>query len=179
MANVSICRLSTLEQAQQTEALNCANMPERLSTDVDGFITAHYSVEQLLRMSTVCAPILAVHDGKVVGFLIVLHAEVANALPELAPVIVPVSQKIYKGLPVSSYRYLRCGPVCVDHRYRHQHIAQRLYQFAIDAHPSDFLIVLINERNQASIRAHESLGFTEFLVETEDGITWHYFTREL
>ena len=173
-------KLQTLEQAQQVEALNQANMLDRLSAEsvqTQGFLSALYPADLLLRMAVQTPAVIAMRHGRVVGFL-VLNSSVAY-LPEHKLAMSVLGQHLYRGKPLAAYRFLRCGPLCVAQEARGCGVAKGLYAFAAREYPDfDLLVVRVNQSNSPSLKTHHRLGFRHFATQSEP-VTWLCMAREL
>ena len=81
----------------------------------------------------------------------------------------------YKAMPVSSYRYIVVGQVCVDSAFRGVGILDNCYAAYRNAFQEkyDFAITEIAVRNSRSINAHKRIGFQQLHTYTSpDGEEW-------
>lgn len=177
---VSYGRLQTIEEARQVEALNEANMLEHLSAEraqTQGFLTALYPADLLLRMAAQTPAVIATRHGRVVGFLI-LNSSVTH-LPQHKAAMSALGQHLYRDKPLTAYRFLRCGPLCVALEARGCGIAKALYAFVTREYSHfDLLVVRVNQRNSPSFQAHLRLGFCQFATQSGP-VTWVHMAREL
>ena len=173
-------RLLTLEQAQEVEALSRANMLKRLSAEAaqtKGFLTAMYPADLLMQMAVNTPAAIALQQNRVVGFL-VLNSPLAH-LPVHQSAMSALGQRVYKGKPLATYRFVRCGPLCVSSELRKRSVAKGLYNFvAREYQQFDLLVVRVNETNGPSLEAHKKLGFHQFDIE-HGSVTWIHMAKEL
>jgi hypothetical protein len=173
-------RLLTFEQAREVEALNQANMLEHLSAETaqtKGFLTALYPADLLMQMAVNTPTAIALQQNRVVGFL-VLNSPLAH-LPVHRSAMSALGQRLYKGRPLASYRYVRCGPLCVSSEVRKRSVAKGLYNFvAREYQQFDLFVVRVNQTNGLSLEAHKKLGFRQFDIE-HGSVTWIHMAKEL
>jgi len=163
-ATPSITTASTDEQLEQILRLQRRYHLQAVSTEVqskEGFVFAEHTLPVLRRMAARSPQAIALVDGKVVGYCLSLHESLKAEVPALAPMFEQFTRCVYRGRPLTSYRYLVGGQVCVDREHRGKRLLSRLYEQIRDcvAPAYDVCVTEIATRNQVSVRAHERRGF--------------------
>ena len=152
------------EHFEQILALQRRYHTKTLSPEVqavEGFVFAEHSVPLLRRMAALSPQAIALSEGRVVGYCLSLPLSLQAEVPALATMFEELARCIYRGKPLSSWRYVVGGQVCVDREYRGQGLLARLYEQirASVGAEWDVCVTEIAIRNQISVRAHIKMGF--------------------
>ena len=154
--------------------LQAANQKAAVSADyqsAQGFVTLTHSPDMLRQMNEAAPQLIAKDGERVVGYALTLLPSVKTVVPALLPLFDQFERVVYRGQPISRYRYYVMGQVCVDEACRGQGVFDGLYA----AHRAQFsdrfdlLVTDIATRNTRSRRAHERVGFQE-IAEFEDAM---------
>ncbi len=149
---------------KQILELQWINLPKNISTSEakdQGFVTVHHDTDILTAMNEKFQHVIAKHDGKVIGYTLVMLPEFGNQVPVLTPMFDKINQLTYKDKPLKKTPYFVMGQVCVDKNFRGQGVFTGLYQkmkVEMSTH-FDCIITEIATRNTRSMRAHEKVGF--------------------
>jgi GNAT superfamily N-acetyltransferase len=178
MKPVSYRTASSDEDLHQILALQQRNLEEGLSPREvrdQGFVTVRHDFALLRSMNDAAPHIIAVSDGQVVGYALVMLRSFRDRIPILQPMFATLGRLTYRERPVNGYHYCIMGQVCIDKPWRGQGVFGGLYQ-ALRRHYSeeyDLVITEVAQRNGRSIRAHEKVGF-ELLhrYPAADGEVW-------
>lgn len=127
----------------------------------EGFVYAEHTVPVLQRMAAQSPQAIALSDGRVVGYCLTLPHSLQSEVPSLIPMFAELGRTVYRDKPLSDYRYVVGGQVCVDREHRGRGLLARLYdQLRLELGASRELCVTeIAVRNPVSVRAHEKMGF--------------------
>jgi len=140
-----------------------------------GFVTVAHQLEDLTKMHEFEKNIIAKNGDEVIAYVIGMTEQSKNDIPVLVDMYESFDHLQYDGKPVSAYRYIVVGQVCVDKAYRGQGIFDSIYQ-AYKTHFNgrfDFAITEVAAINFRSARAHKRVGFKEIGRTTDsNGIDW-------
>ena len=134
-----------------------------------GFVTLSHTINQLTLICGEEAHVIAVHQGKIVGYTLTMLSQFRNVMPLLA--------NLYRKLDILNAQepYLVMGQVCIDKSYRGQDLFSGLYNKMKDEfnekYPGIYTEIAVS--NGRSIRAHEKVGFEEVeRYENSEGELW-------
>lgn len=158
--------------------LQSANSKEALSeTEIsqEGFVTVKHSEEALRQMSALTPQVIALDEGKVVGYVLSMDKALASLIPELQPMFDVFDTLPYKEGVLSSYPFIVCGQACVHKDYRGRALLDRMYfkMKAIFAPERDFCLTEISVANTRSQRVHERVGFKTIHNFQDDTDDWN------
>ena len=159
------------------KALQTANLASRLSEAeraAEGFVTAEYSLEFLLEMHRETPAVIATDDGVVVGYALVTTRELGAAHELVRSLVQAVDALEYRGLMLSTARYVLCGQLCVAKTHRGQGLAGALYAHFREALCADydFLVTDVDTTNWRSSQAHRKAGFEVLVALGYGGAGW-------
>ena len=140
----------------------------------EGFVFAEHTLALLQRMAAQSPQAIALVDGRVVGYCLSLHASLKAEVPSLVPMFEQFDECVYRGKPLSSYRFIVGGQVCVDRDHRGQGLLARLYQQLRESTGSayELCVTEVATRNRVSLRAHERMGFEVLSSYHDSGEEW-------
>ena len=172
------------EDLQQIMALQAQNLPQAVPAQeaaTQGFVTVQHDLDLLAAMNEKYPHQLALAEGRVVGFALVMLPEFGDKIPVLVPMFRLLDQLEYRGTPLREQAYFVMGQVCIDKAYRGQGIFRELYEkLRRDMAPHFSLLVTeIATRNTRSLQAHAALGFRHLHRYTADGEEWDIVTWDL
>jgi hypothetical protein len=141
---------------------------------VEGFVYAEHTLPLLRRMAAESPQAIALSAGRVVGYCLSLPLSLQAEVPSLAPMFEQFGRCVYRGKPLSAYRFVVGGQVCVDREHRGQGLLARLYeQLRVSVGQGcDLCVTEIATRNQVSVRAHERMGFEVISTYSAAGEEW-------
>jgi len=145
-------------------ALQESNLERNLAADDaarDGFVFVRHDLATLEAMHAAHPSVVAVHDGRVVGYVIMMAPELRDLVPVLGPMFDVFDGLVHAGKPLTEQRYFVNGQVCVDRRFRGSGVFDEMlarYREAYEAR-FDLVVTEIARRNVRSLRAHERVGF--------------------
>ena len=179
--------VSTRTEVRQILDLQAANLPGALSPEViasQGFVTVKHDAEVLQRMNDAAPSVIAIADGRVVGYALVMLREFGPDVPVLQPLFARLDALAWRAGPLrDDPRWFVMGQICVAASHRGRGLVDGLYATMRDAYRDryDFTVTEIAERNTRSRRVHERAGFQTFHKYPDDttGETWHVCALEL
>eukprot|EP01132_Coremiostelium_polycephalum_P019916 gene19916-23680_t len=98
---------------------------------------------------------------QVIGYSLAMTSGMKYILPSLIPMFEQFERMDYKGKPLSAYRFMVGGQVCVHPLFRGKGLLEKLYQQSRDRLPAGYELCVteISTRNPKSLKAHEKMGF--------------------
>ena len=168
----------THEELRQILEVQRENHPDALSqdqADQKGFVTVRHSIELIEQMNAVAPHVIAVHEGQVVGYALVMLKEFRDMIPVLIPMFEMFEQIEYKGRGLSDLNFYLMGQICVKDGFKRRGIFSKLYAKHKEVYSKtfDYCVTEVSSSNVPSMKAHEKLGFEtihSFQDETDD---WH------
>ena len=152
------------------------NQPAALSAEEmerEGYVTLTHSLPLLQQMQGMGPQVVAVADGRVVGYALCLHPELAGEVPALAPMFRAI--RLVRGAG-SDYRVM--GQVCVEKEFRGQGHFRRLYRELRNRCSPLPLITEVAETNRRSLQAHLAIGFERLTRHEDGGTRWEVLILE-
>ncbi len=164
---------STAQQFEQILQLQRQNLFSTISEEQQaqqGFVFAQYNIALLEMMASHLPQVIAVNNGKVIGYNLAMPVSMKNELPSLVPMFTEFERSKYKGRPLAEYRFMVGGQVCVDQDFRGQGLLRRLYHETRNMLPPGYQLCVteVATRNDVSLRAHQKMGF-EVVSTYHDG----------
>lgn len=164
---------STEQQFKQILQLQQENLVDAISKEQQykhGFVFAEHTLPLLKKMATFLPQVVALNDGKVIGYNLALHVAMKHEVPKLVPMFHEFEKSEYRGRPLETYKFVVGGQVCVDKDFRGQRLMSRLYNETKKRVPSEYEICVteVAARNIISLKAHEKMGF-EIVNTYDDG----------
>ncbi len=161
---ISITIASTDQHFEEILVLQRRYHLNALSAEVqsiEGFVFVEHTLPLLRRMAAQSPQAIALSEGHVVGYCLSLSVSLQAEVPSLAPMFQHFRECVYRGKPLSAYRFVVGGQVCVDREHRGKGLLARLYdQIRLSvAQDCDLCVTEIATRNRVSVRAHERMGF--------------------
>lgn len=149
-----------LDEILQLQKSNLAISLDEPEIKEQGFVTVQHDLATLKEMHAESPSIIAVHDGHVVGYALIMPASFRSKIPILEPMFALIDDLTYLGLPLASYSYFVMGQVCIAKHYRGQGIFDKLYEGLRHECAGKYrlLITEVARRNQRSVKAHLRVG---------------------
>ena len=164
---------STEQHFEQILQLQKQNLFSAISEErqaQQGFVFAEHTMALLKMMAAHLPQVIAVSNGKVIGYNLAMSVSMKNEMPSLIPMFTEFERSKYKGKPLSTYSFIVGGQVCVDKDFRGQGLLSRLYHETRDRLPSGYQLCVteVSVRNSISLKAHQKMGF-EVVSTYHDG----------
>ena len=157
--------------------LQKVNLANNLTDDEiksEGFVTVVHSYDVLKSLNDIENHVIAKDGSKVIAYLLAMTAESRHAIPILYSLFDAFEKVVFAGKPISNYRYILVGQVCVAKGYRGKGILDNAYscyrkQFETKY---DFAVTEIASSNKRSINAHKRIGFREIFSYHDPNAEW-------
>ena len=164
---------STEQHFEQILQLQKQNLFSSISDEEQsqqGFVFAEHTIPLLKMMAAHLPQVIALSNGKVVGYTLAMPVSMKDKIPSLVPMFTEFERSKYKGKLLTAYRFMVGGQVCVDKDFRGQGLLSRLYNECRKRLSSDYQLCVteIARRNVVSLRAHLKMGF-EVIGSYHDG----------
>jgi len=126
-----------------------------------GFVFAEHTMDRLKTMAAEIPQVIALYDGKVVGYNLAMTSGMKNILPSLVPMFEEFEKTVFKGKLLGEYKYMVGGQICVAAAFRGQGLLSKLYQETRRRIPESYQLCVteISDRNQNSLKTHQKMGF--------------------
>lgn len=147
----------------------------------EGFVFAVHTMDLLKKMAAQLPQVIALCNDQVVGYTLAMPVSMRYEMPSLVPMFEAFEQCTYREKPLTTYRFMVGGQVCVARAFRGQGLLRRLYEEARNRLPSGYQLCVteVAERNPVSLRAHQKMGF-EVVGTYHDGKEqWHVVVWEM
>jgi hypothetical protein len=158
------------EQILQLQRQNLFSVISEEEQARQGFVFAQHTVPLLKMMSAHLPQVIALSGGKVIGYNLAMPLAMKNALPSLIPMFNAFEQSEFKGKPLSAYKFMVGGQICVDKDFRGLGLLRKLYHETRKRLPSGYQLCVteVAVRNDISLQAHLKMGF-EVVSTYHDG----------
>ncbi len=166
------------EELQQILKLQEANHLDYLSEETkksDGFVTVKHDIDLLKKMNDEAKQIIAVDNGVVVGYALVMLKEFSKMIPLLTPMFNMFSELSFKDKPLVDYRYYVMGQICIAEIHRGQGIFEQLYLKHKEVYSDrfDFCLTEVSQSNSRSMKAHLKIGFETIHSFQDENDYWN------
>ena len=174
---VSIKLAQEVSELEGILALQRRNLKRCLSeseAEEQGFLIAEYDLDYLRQMQEQRPSVIAVDDGRVVGYALVVTREVRAGLPFISDLFDEIDRISYRGTLLAETNYVVVGQLCVDKDYRGQGLVDRLYAFFRASLEERYQcgVTDIARANRRSLKAHQKVGFEVIHAIEYEGLTW-------
>jgi GNAT superfamily N-acetyltransferase len=164
---------STEQHFEQILHLQSQNLISAISEGqqaLRGFVFAEHTIPLLKMMADHLPQVIALSNGRVVGYNLAMPASMKNTMPSLVPMFMEFERSQYQGKLLTKYHFIVGGQVCVDKDFRGQGLLRRLYHETRDRLPPGYQLCVteVSSRNVVSLKAHEKMGF-EVVSTYRDG----------
>jgi GNAT superfamily N-acetyltransferase len=150
-----------LEQVLALQRRNLEQSVDEQEAADQGFVTVRHDLELLRDMNRAEPHIIAVCDGQVVGYALVMLKRFQQRIPILKPMFARLAGLQHRGRPIDDYRFFIMGQVCVDRSFRGSGVFDGLYRTMKKryAESYDLVVTEVACRNTRSCAAHTRVGF--------------------
>ena len=174
---VTIELVSTAEQLKGIQELQQQNLRKNLTENEaaeQGFLMAEYSIEFLQSMHDAAPSVIALFEGKVVGYSLVALKTIREEHALLADLFNTIDQLNFQSKELSESNYVVVGQLCVGKGFRGIGLVDRMYQYYKECYASEYeyLITDVAKANQRSLKAHRKTGFQVIDELSFEGVGW-------
>lgn len=157
-------RALTDENLLQILDLQKRNLKKNLSDsekETQGFVTAEHTFEQLKKINEAEPCLIITNNNVVVAYAIAMVESAAKDMPVFNELFSTVASLTYNDGPMTNYKYIFVGQLCIDKKYRGQGLVEKLYAFYKQELKAKyhFAVTDISEHNPRSLKAHQKSGF--------------------
>jgi ribosomal protein S18 acetylase RimI-like enzyme len=180
---VIVCR-ATESDLQGIHLLHLKNLKSNLSEEerkAEGFVSAEYNMDMLLKMHKHSPSIVAKYKEEVVGYALVVPKTFQGNHCLLDDLFETVNTLTYQNKALKDSKYVLCGQLCIEKLYRGQGLVPKLYgTFAHELkNEFDYIITDVASENPRSLKAHKKAGFEVIDSKHYDGVTWDIILLKL
>ncbi len=154
----------TKEELLQILELQHQNHFESVSIETQlskGFVTVRHNLDLLTKMNQKAQQVIAVENGIVVGYALVMLKEFKERIPVLMPMFNSFEHIDYHKKKLSEYTFYVMGQVCIAESYRGKGLFKKLYELHKESYAQKFELCIteVSTSNIPSLKAHEKVGF--------------------
>ncbi len=165
------------------QAANHKSVVSQETKRTQGFVTVKHDFEVLRDMNEgYPAAIARDVEGKLVGYALSMHPTFGERVPILWELFMRLERSEWKGRPITDYRWLVMGQICVAEAHRGNGVFDHLYAHLCNMWQAEFDLIVteVSEDNPRSMRAHERVGFELIQAYTnpETGEGWRMIGLE-
>ena len=174
---VTIKLVTTQEELSGIQQLQQENLRKHITeaeAAAQGFLMAEYSIDFLQKMHDAAPSIIAVANGKVVGYALVSLKAIRDEHDLLADLFNTIDGLQYQSKDLVASNYVVVGQLCVGKDFRGMGLVDRLYQCFKDCYADQYEYCLtdIAKANPRSLKAHQRKGFQVINELNYGGIGW-------
>lgn len=144
----------------------------------DGFVTVIHDLPVLQLMNSLNKQVIALENGQVIGYALVMPKELKDSIPILVPMFDMFEVIPFKGRQLSTWNYYVMGQVCIAQSHRGKGIFEQLYLKHKETYSKqyDLCITEVSTSNPRSMRAHEKVGFRTIHTFEDKSDQWNILT---
>lgn len=175
---MKICLANNVREIEEIKILQTRNLKENISLksrSIDGFLTASYSINFLIKMNQLTPAIIAKQDDVVVGYVLATDKSQLSYHPLLNDLSCQINKISFKKKTIGDFNYLVVGQLCVAKEFRGKGVAQRLYFHFKKVYKNryPFAVTDVDQKNNASLRMHSKVGFKTLSTLNYGESTWN------
>jgi GNAT superfamily N-acetyltransferase len=175
---------STEQHFEQILRLQKQNLFSAISEEEQaqqGFVFAEHTVPLLKMMASHLPQVIAVNDRRVVGYNLAMLSSMKDEMPRLVQMFTEFERSTYKSRPLTAYKFMVGGQVCVDKDFRGRGLLRRLYHETRNRLPPGYQLCVteVAERNGISLQAHLKMGFGVISTYHDGKELWHVVAWDL
>ena len=92
----------------------------------DGFVTVRHNMGLLTEMNNRAKQVIAIENGKVIGYALAMLKDYKSLIPELIPMFNVFESIKYENSKLNELNYYLMGQICIAKKYRGKGIFQAL-----------------------------------------------------
>lgn len=174
---VTVELVSSAEQLKGIQELQQQNLRKNLTekeAEEQGFLMAEYSIDFLQSMHNAAPSVIALFEGKVVGYSLVALKTIREEHALLADLFNTIDKLNFLSKELSESNYVVVGQLCVGKGFRGIGLVDRMYQYYKECYASEYeyLITDVAKANQRSLKAHRKTGFQVIDELYFEGVGW-------
>jgi ribosomal protein S18 acetylase RimI-like enzyme len=174
---IRIKRVTEFAELEGIKKLQRENLKSSLSvaeSEAEGFVTAQYTMDFLMKMHEAGPSIIAKDDDQVIGYALVAVPSIRHHHELLADLFNTIDHTDYQGILLKEAKYVVVGQLCVSKKYRGIGLVQQMYQYYRESLQEEFeyCITDIAQDNPRSLKAHIKSGFRDINSLDYGGLKW-------
>jgi ribosomal protein S18 acetylase RimI-like enzyme len=174
---IRIKLVSEFSELEEIKSLQDKNLKRNLSdqeAEVQGFVTAEYSIEFLETLHQESPSVIAKDGGLVVGYALVALKSIRHHHELLSDLFDNIDKIEYNNQSLKYSNYVVVGQLCVAKNYRGQGLVQQMYQHFKSSlsWKFDYCLTDVAKNNPRSLKAHLITGFQVIDTLNYVGIKW-------
>ncbi len=174
---VTIKLVSSEDELRGIQELQQQNLRKNITATEaaeQGFLMAEYNLAFLQKMHDAAPSVIAVAEGKVVGYALVSIKAIRDEHDLLADLFNTIDRLKFQSQDLASSNYVIVGQLCVGKGFRGIGLVDKMYQYFRDCYADqyEYLITDIAKANPRSLKAHQRTGFQVIDELVYDGIGW-------
>ncbi len=140
-----------------------------------GFVTVRHTIDLLNQMNQEAQQVIAVENGKVIGYALVMLKEFKEMIPVLIPMFNSFELIDYQNKKLSEYHYYVMGQVCIKESYRGKGLFKKLYAKHKEYYAQKFELCIteVSTSNIPSMKAHQKVGFKVIHTYKDTADKWN------
>jgi predicted GNAT superfamily acetyltransferase len=175
--SVEVKLVETFEEIKGVKHLHDKNLKKNLTPEqqaAQGFVTFEYDLDFLEAIHRAHPSVIAVDEGVVVGYVLVVTRESQQLHPLITEFVRHLSRIEYKGQLIDQSSFCLVGQLCVAQTHTGQGLVQRMYQAYREQHSAefDYLVTDVDAQNVRSLKAHLKTGFEVVGSLAHQGSRW-------
>jgi predicted GNAT superfamily acetyltransferase len=175
--SVEVKLVETFEEIKGVKHLHDKNLKKNLTPEqqaAQGFVTFEYDLDFLEAIHRAHPSVIAVDEGVVVGYVLVVTRESQQLHPLITEFVQHLSRIKYKGQLMDQLSFCLVGQLCVAQSHTGQGLVQRMYNAYKDQHSTqfDYLVTDVDAQNVRSLKAHLKTGFEVVGSLAHEGSRW-------
>lgn len=161
---MEICLAKNITEVEEIKSLQTRNLKKNISLKnrlIDGFLTASYSINFLIKMNELTPAIIAKQSNRVIGYVLATDRSLLSEHPLLRDLSSQINKISFRNKTIEDFNYLVVGQLCVAKEFRGLGIAQQLYIHFKKTYKNRyaFAITDVDQKNNASLAMHLKVGF--------------------
>lgn len=174
---ITIKRVTEFSELEGIKKLQQENLKSNLSaaeSEAEGFVTAQYTMDFLMKMHEAGPSIIAKDEDQVIGYALVANPSIRQHHDLLADLFNTIDYTDYQGTLLKEAKYVVVGQLCVSKSYRGIGLVQQMYQHYRESlqEEFEFCITDIAQDNPRSLKAHIKTGFQVINTLDFGSIKW-------
>ena len=140
-----------------------------------GFVTVRHTFDLLNQMNQMAPQIIAIENGNVVGYALVMLKEFKEMIPVLIPMFNSFEHIFYHKKKLNEFHYYVMGQVCIKESHRGKGLFKELYEKHQECYAKKFELCIteVSTSNIPSMKAHKKVGFKIVHTYRDDSEVWN------
>lgn len=171
--------LTAIRRLQQDNLFSNVSNKEKVK---EGFVSLETDIPLLSEINLRIGIILAEYKEKVIGYEFPLPIRLAKEIPLLVPFVKKIMGLKYGGKPISEYKTIIEGQICIDKAHKGKGVAEKIHKafLVLLKGKYDLLVTEVSDLNPRSLKVHtQKLGFSVLEQYSADGRNWYILIQKI